>query len=111
VARVPSGGAAPAPGGYLLAEGHHLGLDHPPDERVLGLVRDDAVEPHVVRHAKRLGDLVCAPLRHADVVHLPLAHEVVERAHRLLERGLVVEPVRLEKVDVVGLEAFQRGLQ
>jgi hypothetical protein len=94
-----------------LAHRHDLGLDHPPDQRVLRLVRHDAVETHVVGQADRLGDLLRVPLRHPDVVHLALAHQVVEGPHRLLERRLVVEAVGLEEVDVVGLEALERGVQ
>ena len=35
------------------------------------------------------------------------AHQVVEGAHRLLERGVVVEAMGLVEVDVVGLQALQ----
>ena len=51
-----------------------------------------------------VGDLLGRPLRHADVVHLALAHQVVEGAQRLLQRGGVVVAVGLEQIDVVGLQ-------
>ena len=40
-----------------------------------------------------------------DVPRLALAHRRVERAHRLLERRLGIEPVRVEDVDVVEAHA------
>ena len=42
---------------------------------------------------------------------LALADEVVEGLQGLLERGLVVEPVGLEQVDVVGLQSLERCVQ
>ena len=95
----------------LLAQGDDLGLDDAPDHRVLGLVRDDAIEAHVVGEAQRVVNLRRRPFRDADVVHLALADQVVEGPHRLLQRGLVVEPVGLEEVDVVGLQPLQRGME
>ena len=50
---------------------------------------------------------ICAPV-HIDTPHasdLALAHEVLHRAHGLLERRLRVEPVALVDVDVVGAQA------
>ena len=60
--------------------------------------------------SQRGRDLLGAPLGHADVEHLALAHQVVEGAQRLLERRLVVVAVRLVQVDVVGLQPPQRGV-
>ena len=66
-----------------------------------------------ISSARRNASSICVgrPLRDADVVHLALADEVVEGPHRLLQRGLVVEPVGLEQVDVVGLQPLQRGME
>jgi hypothetical protein len=55
-------------------------------------------------------DLLGGPLRDADVERLAGADEVGERLHRLLERRLVVEAVRLVEVDVVGLQPLQRAV-
>ena len=80
---------------------------HPPQQRVLGLVGDDAVEAHVVGDPQRRLDLVGGPLGDADVVDLALTDEVVEGPQGLLERRLVVEAVGLEQVDVVGAEPLR----
>ena len=45
----------------------------------------------------------------ADVAHLSLAHELVERAECLLERRDPVEPVVLVEVDVVGTQTAKRS--
>src|SRR5207253_378493 len=49
-------------------------------------------------------------VRGADVAHLALAHQVVEGAQRLLERGLAIVPVRLVEIDVVRQQPAQRVL-
>ena len=104
-AREPSGGCWP--GRYLpvstpWAMGDHtiwpmpsvsrhrddLGLDDPPQHRVLRLVGDDAVEAHVTGDAYRVGDLRRRPLRHPDVQHLARRDEVVEGPQGLLQRRL-----------------------
>lgn len=54
--------------------------------------------------------LLRGPLRDADVERLALADDVGEGLERLLERGLVVEAVRLVQVDVVGAEARERAV-
>ena len=46
----------------------------------------------------------------ADVADLAGAHEVVERAHRLLDRRVLVPGVHPVEVDVVGLQPAQRLL-
>ena len=46
----------------------------------------------------------------ADIAHLALPYQVVEGAQGLVQRGLPVVGVRLVEVDVVGLQAGQRGL-
>ena len=53
--------------------------------------------------AGRVGD--------ADVEHLAGAHRVVERPHRLLDRGVPVPEVHPVEVDVVGAQPAQAGLQ
>jgi len=44
-----------------------------------------------------------------DVAHLPFAHELVERAERLLERRNAVGSVVLVEVDHVGSQPLQRA--
>lgn len=48
--------------------------------------------------------------RRADITDLARLDEIVEGLHGLLERGVVVEAVNLEQVDVVGAQAAQRGV-
>lgn len=42
-----------------------------------------------------------------DIPHLPTLHEVMQRAHRLLDRGVGIKPMDLEEIDVISLEAFE----
>ena len=57
-----------------------------------------------------VGDLLGRPLRHPDVVHLALPHQIVEGAQRLFERGGVVVAMGLKQIDVVGLETLERTI-
>ena len=50
------------------------------------------------------------PVGHADVAGLAALHHRVQRLQRLVERGGRVVAVQLVEVDVVGLEALQRGV-
>ena len=50
-------------------------------------------------------------IRHADVEHLAGAHHVVERAHRLVDRGVAVVQVQPVDVDVVGAQPPQARLE
>ena len=95
---------------FRLAQREHLGLDHPPQQRVLRLARDDAVEAHVVGNLQGIGDLLGGPLGDADVVDLALPDQVVKGPQRLFERRLVVVAVGLVEVDVVRAEPAQRGV-
>ena len=52
-------------------------------------------------------DLVAFEVRQTHEPHLALADDVVERAHRLLERGQPVGPVHEVDVDVIGAEVLQ----
>ena len=94
----------------LDAGGHHLGLDDPPQHRVLRLARHE--RDAAARAASAAPARICVggPLRHADVEHLARPDDVGERLHRLLERRLVVVAVRLVEVDVVGLQPAQRAV-
>ena len=82
-------------------------LDPPVDHRVRRLVDQQ-------RRAERLEDLVGLPRplrrvrRDARVQRPARPHGRVERAHRLLERRVRVEPVRVEDVDVLKPHPLQR---
>src|SRR5918997_4613273 len=98
------------PHALALREGDDLGLYPALDHVVPWLVGDDPVEVHLLREAQRVGYLVRRPLRDADVEHLALPHEVVERPQRILERGSLVVAVALVEVHVVHPESPQRGV-
>ena len=87
-----------------------VGLDPAVEHRVRGLVnqqrRPQAAEDRrgFARPLGRVGG-------DAHVERLSLADGGVERAHRLLERGLGVESVRVEDVDVVEPHPPQAGVE
>src|SRR5439155_5732108 len=93
----------------FLAGRDDLGLDDPPEHRVLRLAGDQW-------YAQLAGQLPGGPelrrlpFRHADVERLAGPYDVGERLHRLFQRRLVVVPVRLVQVDVVGLQPPQRAV-
>ena len=64
----------------------------------------------MLRGPLRLDHLPGGQGRAADVAHLALAHEIVERAQGLLDRGQRVGLVLLVEVDPVGFEALEAGL-
>ena len=77
-----------------------LGLDPAVQHRVRRLVdQDRGAEP--AQDRRRLARLLGRVGRDAGVQRLALPHRGVERAHRLLERRLRIETVRVEDVDVV----------
>src|SRR6185312_1052495 len=80
------------------------------DQIVALLARDKGVEVEVPRRPLRLDHLPREERRAADVAHLALAHEIVERAQRLLDRRPRVFDMLLVKVDVVGAEPPQAVL-
>ena len=53
-------------------------------------------------------NLPAREVRVADVAHLALLDEVVERGERLLDRGQRIGPVQLVQVDPVSLETSKR---
>ena len=81
-----------------------VGLDPAVQHRVGGLV-DEERRPELAQDRGRLARLLGGVGGDARVQRLPLPHGGVERAHRLLERRLRVEAVRVEDVDVVEAEA------
>ena len=88
----------PMPSSPTVVE--ELRLDPAVQHRVRGLV-DQERRAERVEDLVRLARLLGRVRRDADVERLPLPHGGVERAHRLLERRLGVEAVRVEDVDVV----------
>ncbi len=92
-----------------LADRDQVALGLAREPRVLVLRRDERRKPALGRDAVGLLDLRRAQVRRADEPHLALAHELVHRAERLLDRGHAVGPVVLVEIDVVGAEPPQRA--
>ena len=94
----------------LLAERLHALLDVAIQQVVEVLTGHELRE--VVRASRplRLRHLPLEEVRRADVPHLALAHEVVQRAHRLLDGRAAVRRVHLIDIDVVRLQPSQRSL-
>src|SRR5262249_59574890 len=62
------------------------------------------------RGPQRIDQLPGRHVAAADVAHLALVDEIVERAQRLLDRSERVDEVILVEIDPVGLEPFQARL-
>ena len=89
---------------------HDLAFQVAPGHRVVGLQRFEARQAQPLGDAQRLDDLPGRPVGDADVAHVALAHQLVERAHGLLDRRGRVEAVDLVQVDVLELQPLQAGL-
>jgi len=57
-----------------------------------------------------LGELPGEHAARADIAGLARRDHLVQRRHRLLDRGVIVPPVDLVQVHVVGTEPPQRGV-
>ena len=61
-------------------------------------------------NGERLFDMLRRPFAEADITRFARAHDLAERAHRFLQRCVLVIAVALIEVDMIGLEAGQRGV-
>ncbi len=91
-----------------LGERDQFVLDAPIQEIVRRLLADVAGEPEALAHGERLHHHPGRMGRAADVADLAGAHEIGQRAERLVDRDLGAGPVDLVEVDVVGAEPAQR---
>src|SRR5438094_664773 len=80
-----------------------LRLD-PAVEHVVAWLMDETWRAELAQNRGRAARLVRFVLRDAGVERLTAPHRLVERAHRLLEGRVGVEPVRIVDVDVVDAE-------
>jgi hypothetical protein len=87
-----------------------LALDAPVQEVVGRLLAHEAVQPQLLGRPQRLDHLPRGVRARADVAHLALADQVVERAQRLVDRDAALRAVDLVQVDVVGLQAAEAVL-
>src|SRR5438132_306523 len=93
-----------------LDDRHQLIVEFTLQQIVALLARDIAFEAEMDRGPLRLDDLPGRQGRAADVAHLALPHEIVERAQGLLDRRLRIGDVLPVEVEIVGVEAFEAGL-
>src|SRR6266478_8125752 len=89
---------------------HHLAIEPARQEAVLLLARDEVVKAVIPSRPLRLDDLPARQGRAADVADLALADEIVERPQGLLDWCARIRLVLLVKVDPVGFEPSQAGL-
>ena len=87
------------------AERDDVALRPAPEHRVLRLARHELLDAGEV---ERLLDLLRRPLAEAEVPRLARAHDLGQRLHRLLERGVPVVAVALVEIDVVGVQPCKR---
>ena len=88
-----------------------LALDRAGEQRVLDLQCDDRRPGPQHRDGVRLRGDPGGGVREADVADLARGDEVVERAHRLLDRRVGVPVVQPVQVEVVGLHPAQGLLE
>ena len=91
----------------ILQQRNHLALELAADQRVVRLRAPEALEPLLARDRQRLHQLPRGQVRAADVADLAGAHEIVERAQRVLDVRQRIEAMDLIEVDVVGAEPPQ----
>ena len=92
----------------LLRHRDELALDRSFDRRVFDLQRDERRPSAKARRHLRLRDLPRRGVREPDVAHLPGGHEIIERAHRLVDRREPIPQVHAVQVDIVGRQPPQR---
>ena len=91
-------------------ERHQLCLIVPPDQRIIGLMRDVAREVVAIRHRQRLHQMPAGEVGAADVADLAGPHEIVQRGEGLLDWGQGIEAVQLEEIDMIGLQPLKGGV-
>src|SRR5580692_741852 len=98
------------PHAVTLHRREHVLLDTADQDRVRGLLGDEPSEVPLAGRPLRLDDLAGRVGGRADVADLALVHEVGQRAEGLLDVCRRARAVYLVKIDVVRLQATQRGL-
>src|SRR5690606_13082525 len=92
---------------FFQAERHQLPFVLAADERVVRLVGDMARIAVAVGHGQCLHEMPAREVGNASVSDLAGAHERVERGERLLLRCQRVVGMKLEEIDVIGLQALE----
>ena len=87
-----------------------LGLDLARQQIVLVLAHHKTMQAVFLRDPLRLRDLRSRHVRTADVAHLALRDERVERAQRFLDRRRRIGTMVIIKIDPIGLQALEARL-
>ena len=93
-----------------LHQGDQLPFQIASDDRIVGLDGLEALEAVPLADAERLHEVPGGEVRGAEVADLTRAHQIVERAQRLVPGRQRVVAVDLIEVDVVGAEPPQAPL-
>src|SRR5258708_7855523 len=96
---------------FLPAEREHLSLDLAEQQAIAGPGRGEASQPERLAPADGADQLLGEEVRGAYVPDLSGVDEVVQGAQGLVDRRRRVVSVQLVQVNVVGLEATQRGVE
>ena len=87
-----------------------LALDLPEQQVVTRLRRNKPRHLQGVLPSERPGQTVGEEIRYADIARLARADDRVHRCHHFVERRCGIVHVQLIKIDVISLEATERGL-
>ncbi len=96
------------PDPVLETQRHQLIFDPPVEQVVRRLLRDKVRPAMQFGDVQRLHDLPGGMCRRADIEHLAVAHQRVQRIERFLDRDLRRGAVQLVNIDMVGLQPSQR---
>src|SRR5271166_4697843 len=89
---------------------HQLGFWFAKHQRIFVLTRNERIQPAGLRRPLRLHHLPGGEVGTADVTHIAMPHEIVERAQRLLDRRARIRRVDLIQIDPVGAQPAQAVL-
>src|SRR6185312_173729 len=70
-------------------------------------MRDVAGPTVTIRRSERFHDVPTGKIGNTQITDFPSANKIIEGAQCFLDRSLRIETVQLEKIDVIGAEAFQ----
>ena len=90
-------------------ERNQLVLGLPSLQGVVDLLGHEPREPVALGDAQGLHQVPGGEVRGADIAHLAVADQVIQRRQRLLQRRQTVPLVHLVEVDVIGPEPAQAG--
>ena len=105
-----SGKNGSSPIRYVSQRRDQVGLDAALEQLYSFCALMNRCKPRVRAIHSASADLPAAEVRAAEIAHLALVHQVVQRRQRLLDRGRRFGPVQLVEVDPVGAQPAHRRL-